>query len=384
MENGVKMNKIVIIPDSFKGTMSSHEVGNIIREEALKCWPEITVVNAEVADGGEGSVDAFFSVLPGEKLKVWVSGPYGEKIESFYGLIEDTAVIEMAAAAGLPLVGEKKSAGKTTTFGVGELILDALNHNVKKIILGLGGSATNDGGTGVAAALGIQFLDSENNSFVPVGDTLCNISKIDISGKDPRLENVEVVLMCDVENPLCGEKGASAVFGPQKGASREDIQRLDQGLHHMAEQIKKDIGIEILHLEGGGAAGGMGAGLAAFLGASLQRGIEVVLDTIHFDEMLKDCSMVITGEGKIDGQSARGKVISGVARRASSKNIPVIAIAGDIADDAETIYETGVRAIFSINRMAIPYTEARPRAKSDLRKTIRNIFDFVTIAQQLK
>lgn len=378
------MNKIVIIPDSFKGTMSSREVGNIIKEEALECWPEITVINAEVADGGEGSVDAFFSVLPGEKRKVFVTGPYGEKIESFYGLMEEVAIIEMAAAAGLPLVGEKRTVGKTTTLGVGELILDALNHNVKKIILGLGGSATNDGGTGVAAALGIQFLDAENKSFLPVGDTLCNINKIDISRKDPRLENVEIVLMCDVENTLCGDKGASAIFGPQKGASEEDVKNLDKGLYHMAKQIEKDLAIDVLHLQGGGAAGGMGAGLTAFLGASMERGIDVILDTIHFDEMLEDCSIVITGEGKIDGQSAGGKVVCGIARRASAKNVPVVAIVGDIADDVEPVYEMGIGAIFSINRMAIPYKEARVRAKTDLKKTIRTVFDFITIAQNLK
>lgn len=378
------MKKIVIIPDSFKGTMSSYEVGNIIREEALKCWPEITVVNAEVADGGEGSVDAFFSVLPGEKLTVPVSDPYNEKIESFYGLMGEVAIIEMAAAAGLPLVGERKTVGQTTTFGVGELVLDALNHNVKKIILGLGGSATNDGGTGVAAALGVQFLDAEGKRFLPVGNTLSKIAKIDTSEKDPRLADVEIVLMCDVENPLCGEKGASAVFGPQKGASEEDIRNLDQGLYHMAKQIEKDLGIDVLNIKGGGAAGGMGAGLTAFLGATMESGIDVILDTIRFDEMLEDCSMVITGEGKIDGQSAEGKAVCGIAHRASAKNVPVIAIVGDIADDVEPVYGAGVSAIFSINRMAIPYKKARLRAKSDLKKTIQTIFDFIIIAQKLK
>ncbi len=378
------MNKIVIIPDSFKGTMSSCDVGDIIKEEALKCWPDISVINAEVADGGEGSVDAFFSVLPGEKKCVAVSGPYGKRIESFYGLVEDVAVIEMAAAAGLPLVGGEKAVGKTTTYGVGELILDALKYNVKKVILGLGGSATNDGGTGVAAALGVKFFDNNNKNFVPVGDTLCKISRIDMTGKDSRLDNVDIVLMCDVDNPLCGNNGAAKVFGPQKGATQEDILMLDKGLCNMAHIIKKDIGVDVLNMEGGGAAGGMGAGLAAYLGASLQRGIDVVLDTICFDEMLKDCSMVITGEGKIDGQSARGKVVSGVARRAAAKNVPVIAIVGDIADDVEAIYETGVSAIFSINRMAVPYSEAKHRAKDDLKKTIRTVFEFIDIAKKLR
>ena len=380
------MKKIVIIPDSFKGTMTSREISTIIAEEAAARWPQIQTTCIQVADGGEGSVDAFLSVLPGEKKVLKVRGPYNEELESFYGVTDEgqTAVIEVAAAAGLPLVGENRSAGKTSTYGVGQLIQAALNDGVKKVILGLGGSATNDGGVGAAAALGVRFLNEAGEAFLPVGETLSQIQHIDVSQADPRLKQVEMIAMCDIDNPLCGENGASAVFGPQKGATPEQVRQLDAGLAHLAQLIQRDIGVDVLNMEGAGAAGGMGAGMVAFMGASLQRGIDVVLDTVGYDDMLTDCSMVITGEGKIDGQSARGKVVAGVASRASQRKIPVLAVVGDIGDDADEMYRIGVSAIFSINRVAVPFTEARNRAADDLRKTIRTIFKFVEIAKEIE
>ncbi len=380
------MKKIIIIPDSFKGTMSSREIGTIIAEEAVARWPEVQTDCIQVADGGEGSVDAFLSALPGEKKELTVQGPYGEDIESFYGLIENrrTAVIEMAAAAGLPLVGENRSVCKTSTYGVGQLIKAALDDGVKKVILGLGGSATNDGGVGAAAALGVQFFNQNNEPFVPVGETLSDIARIDMNQTDSRLNEIEIIAMCDIDNPLCGAAGAAAVFAPQKGANPEQVQQLDAGLAHLAQLIQRDIGVDVLDLQGAGAAGGMGAGVVAFMGATLQRGIEVVLDTVHYDERLEGCSMVMTGEGKIDGQSARGKVVSGVAGRAIRYKIPVVAIVGDIGDDAEEMYQMGVSAIFSINRMAIPFAEAKCRAADDLRKTVRTVFKFAEIAKEIE
>lgn len=378
------MKKIVIIPDSFKGTMSSKEVGEIIREEALRSWPEAEIIRAEVADGGEGSVEALLSVLPGNRNYVTVSGPYKEKIKAYYGMIGETAVIEMAAAAGLPLVGTRLAAGATTTYGVGELILDALNQGAKKIILGLGGSATNDGGTGMAAALGVHFLDKNGERFVPVGDTLEQIDRIEMEELDMRLKNVQIVAMCDVSNPLCGAQGASAVFGPQKGATEEDVKRLDKGLLHLAEEIVKAGGMDVLQLPGGGAAGGMGAGAVAFLGAELQSGIDVVLDTIHFEEMLEGCSLVITGEGKIDGQSVQGKVVSGVAKRAKEKDVPVLVVVGAIDEGAEAVYDLGVSAIFSINQKPLPFEAIQNRTRSDLRKTIQSIFRFAKTAKEIE
>lgn len=377
------MKKIVIIPDSFKGTMSSSVIGSIIAEEAAACWTDIQIVRFEVADGGEGSVDAFLSALPGQKVKASVQGPYGETLDSFYGLIGDTAIIEMAAAAGLPLVGENRQAGKTSTYGVGQLMHSALDHGIRRMILALGGSATNDGGAGAAAALGVRFYDRFGKCFIPVGDTLSQIDRIDMSDLDPRLTNVEIIAMCDIDNPLCGENGAAAIFGPQKGASPEQVIALDAGLSHLADVIERDIGVDVRHIGGAGAAGGMGAGVMAFFGATLQCGIDVVLDTVRFDEALENASLVITGEGRIDGQSAHGKVIAGIARRAERRHIPVLAIVGDIADDAEKMYDIGVSAIFSINRVAIPYPEAKPRAQQDLRRTVRTIFQFAKLAKHI-
>lgn len=377
------MKKIVIIPDSFKGTMSSSVIGSIIAEEAAACWTDIQIVRFEVADGGEGSVDAFLSALPGQKVKASVQGPYGETLDSFYGLIGDTAIIEMAAAAGLPLVGENRQAGKTSTYGVGQLMHSALDHGIRRMILALGGSATNDGGAGAAAALGVRFYDRFGKCFIPVGDTLSQIDRIDMSDLDPRLTNVEIIAMCDIDNPLCGENGAAAIFGPQKGASPEQVIALDAGLSHLADVIERDIGVDVRHIGGAGAAGGMGAGVMAFFGATLQCGIDVVLDTVRFDEALENASLVITGEGRIDGQSAHGKVIAGIARRAERRHIPVLAIVGDIADDAEKMYDIGVSAIFSINRVAIPYPEAKPRAQHDLRRTVRTVFQFAKLAKHI-
>lgn len=377
------MKKIVIIPDSFKGTMSSRVIGSIIAEEAASCWTDVQTVRFEVADGGEGSVDAFLSALPGQKIKTSVQGPYGETINSFYGLTDDTAIVEMAAAAGLPLVGENRQAGKTSTYGVGQLMRSALDHGIRRMILALGGSATNDGGAGAAAALGVRFYDSCGRCFIPVGDTLSQIDRIDMSGLDSRLANTEIIAMCDIDNPLCGEDGAAAVFGPQKGASPEQVLSLDAGLSHLAAVIERDIGVDVRNIGGAGAAGGMGAGVMAFFGATLQCGIDVVLDTVRFDEALENASLVVTGEGRIDGQSAHGKVIAGIARRAKRRHIPVLAIVGDIADDAEKMYDIGVSAIFSINRVAIPYPEARYRAQQDLRRTVRTVFQFAKLAKHI-
>ncbi len=302
------MNKILIIPDSFKGTMSSREVGRILEEEARACWPEAAVTRVEVADGGEGTVDAFLAVLPGEKRRCRVHGPFGEWVDAAYGRMGETAVIEMAAAAGLPLAAGRPGAGQASTYGVGELLADAVAHGARRIVLGLGGSATNDGGAGAAAALGVRFYRANGEAFVPVGDTLAEIARIDAAPARQALRGVTVTAICDIDNPLCGPQGAAAVFAPQKGAAPADLPRLDAGLRHLAEVAGPEAGLDLLALPGGGAAGGLGAGAAAFFGARLQSGIETVLDTVGFDRMLEGCSLVLTGEGRIDGQSARGKV----------------------------------------------------------------------------
>lgn len=372
------MNKVLLIPDSFKGTMSSSELCGIMKEVILRYHPSAQVISIPVADGGEGSVDAFLTAMGGQKTTLPVQGPYGEEVSGFYGVLSGgDVVIEMAAAAGLPLVGDNKCAEKTSTYGVGQLIAHAAHAGAKRIILGLGGSATNDGGTGAAVALGVRFYNQAGQPFIPVGATLCEIDRIDVSGLLPALAGVEFVTMCDIDNPLCGPAGAAAMFGPQKGADPEMVRRLDDGLRHMAEVVQRDLGKEILHLPGAGAAGGMGGGMVAFVGSSLQMGIETVLDTVGFDSLLDGTDLVFSGEGKIDAQSLRGKVVIGVARRTKQKGVPLIAIVGDIGDNIEAVYDQGVTGIFSINRVAVPYKEAQERSKSDVALTMDNLMRFI-------
>ena len=374
------MKKILLIPDSFKGTMSSGEICSIMKNSIQNYYPEAQIIGIPVADGGEGSVDSFLAAVGGQKITVTVKGPYFEDIQSFYGILADgTAVIEMAAAAGLPLVGDNLHPDKTTTYGVGQLIKHAAEAGSKKIIIGLGGSATNDGGTGAVSALGIRFLNASGQAFIPTGGTLNEISSIDMSGLDPLLADLEIITMCDIDNPLCGPSGAAAVFGPQKGADEAMVKLLDANLAHMAEMIKRDLGKDITDLPGAGAAGGMGAGMSAFLDSRLQMGIETVLDTVKFDSLLHGADMVFSGEGKIDFQSLRGKVVIGVARRTKKAGIPLIAIVGDIGDSIEGAYNEGVSAIFSINRVAVPFKEAKPRSKSDLALTMDNLMRFISI-----
>lgn len=368
------MKKILLIPDSFKGTMSSSEICEIMKNAIRPYYPDAEIISIPVADGGEGSVDSFLAAAGGEKIHLTVKGPYFEDVEGFYGRLPDhTAIVEMAAAAGLPLAGERRQVEKATTYGVGELIDHAAKSGCRKIIIGLGGSATNDGGVGAAAALGIQFKDSAGKPFLPVGETLSEIASIDFSGLHPELSDVEFVTMCDIDNPLCGPHGASAVFGPQKGADEAMVRKLDRNLSHLADLIQNSTGKDIRNLPGAGAAGGMGGGMAAFLSSKLQMGIETVLDVVHFDQLLENTDLVISGEGKIDFQSLRGKVVIGVARRTKRKNIPLIAVVGDIDDPIEGVYQEGVTAVFSTNRKAIPFDMAKPRSKSDLALTMDNL-----------
>ena len=377
--------KWILVPDSFKGTMSSREVCGILREELLDWMPGAEVISLPVADGGEGSVDAFLEAVGGRRVSVPCTGPDGERMEGFLGLLGDgtTAVVEMAAAAGLPLLEGRLDVEGATTYGVGELLLAAAAAGARKIIVGLGGSATNDGGCGCAAALGVRFLDGTGVPFVPVGRTLERIAHVDKTGLSPALAGVEIVTMCDIDNPLCGPTGAAAVFGPQKGADSAAVERLDRGLRHLAEVVHADLGMEILDLPGAGAAGGMGGGMAAFLGSRLQMGIDTVLDTANFDVLLPGTRAVVTGEGRIDGQSLRGKVVVGVARRARRAGVPVIAVVGDIDPGAAGVYGQGVTAMFSTNRRAVPWEEARLTAKEDLRAAAGDLFRLCSVLEDV-
>lgn len=372
------MKKVILIPDSFKGTMSSKEICEIMKRAILKFYPNCSVLSIPVADGGEGSVDAFLDAVGGTKIYKEVTGPYwGEKVMGYYGILPDNiAVLEMAASASLPMVGDRKDPSKTTTYGVGELLLDVAHKGVKKIILGLGGSATNDAACGLASACGVKFLDKDGASFIPVGATLDRVVKIDTSTMDEALKRIPIVTMCDIDNPFYGPEGASYVYGPQKGASSKMVEELDEKMKALSKVIKKDFGVDVQSIPGSGAAGGMGGGMASYFNSKLKMGIETVLETVKFDSLLKDTDYVFTGEGKIDGQSLRGKVVIGVSREAKKRRVPVIAIVGDIEEGIDMAYSEGVSAIFSTNRVALPYKEQRPRAKEDLRLTIENLMRY--------
>lgn len=367
------MKQIVLIPDSFKGTMSSAEVC-AIAGEAFARELGARVIRVPVADGGEGSVDAFLQAVGGEKVTLTVSGPFGEPVQAGYGLLPGgAAAVETAAAAGLPLAEGRLDVLRATTYGVGQLVAHAVGRGARKLIVGLGGSATNDGACGLAAALGVRFFDESGRAFVPAGGTLGRVARVDVSGLLPALQGVEIVGMCDIDNPLCGAQGAAAVFGPQKGADAAQVRVLDDGLRHLAQVWRRDLGADVLELPGGGAAGGMGAGLAAMLGAKLQPGIDTVLDTVGFDGLLQTADLVVTGEGRLDSQSLRGKVVVGVARRAREAGVPVVALCGDVDGDLAPAYAQGVSAVFSINRIARDFSVLRTRCRQDLAATATDV-----------
>ena len=376
------MEKILLVPDSFKGTLSSRQVCQVMAGQLRRFFPQAQVKSIPVADGGEGSVDAFLTAVGGEKVTKQVTGPWFEQCSGYYGLIDNgaTAVLEMAAAAGLPMVGDHKDPRGTTTFGVGELLADAARSGAKRLVIGLGGSATNDGGCGAAAAAGVKFYNAAGESFVPVGGTLKDIERIDMSMRDPAFDKVEIVTMCDIDNPMYGETGAAYIFGPQKGADPEMVKFLDQGLRHLSEVIKRDVGVDVADMPGAGAAGAMGAGMVAFFGSRLQMGIETVLDTVEFDKAIADADIIFTGEGKIDSQSLRGKVVIGVARRAAKQDKPVIAIVGGADYDVDAAYGEGVTAIFPINRLPQDFSVLKEHSEENLGFAVENVLRALSVA----
>lgn len=372
------MAKYVLIPDSFKGTLSSEDICRIASEEILRLEPEAEICAIPVADGGEGTVDAFLAAVGGTRAEVPCTGPCGQEVMGFYGLLPDgTAVVEMAAAAGLPLAGACRDPEKTTTYGVGQLMAHALSRGAKRLVLGLGGSATNDGGCGAAAALGAEFLDAEGRAFVPTGGTLTQIAHIRMKGLRETMAGAEVTVMCDIDNPLCGPAGAAAVFGPQKGADAAMVARMDAGLRHLAETLEKDVGMEVLTLAGGGPAGGFGAGAAAFFGGQLRMGIDVVLDLTDFDRKCRGASLVITGEGHLDSQSLRGKTVVGVARRARALGVPAAALVGGCETALDAVYAEGVSGVFPIHPALCTWPQAAARSEEDLRFTVGNLLRFM-------
>ena len=375
------MKKCVVVSDSFKGTVSSREICAIAQRVIPRHFPACEVVCIPVADGGEGTVDCFIQAMGAQRVEVTVTNALGEKSAAAYARLGELAIIEMAAAAGLPQVGERRCPGTATTYGVGELIAHAVDSGCRKILLGLGGSATNDGGCGCAAALGVGFYDADGQSFVPVGDTLGRIARIDTARAEALLRGVEITVMCDVTNPLYGPTGAAYVFAPQKGADAEKVKSLDAGLRHFGDVICSQLGIDVSQMPGAGAAGGMGAGCVALLSGTIQSGIDAVLDVTGFDRQLEGADLVITGEGRIDSQSADGKVISGVARRTKAKGVPLIAIAGGIADSAGAVYDIGVSAMFGTDRAALPVDMLGARSPGDYEATLNDIMSLIAIAE---
>ena len=376
------MKKCVVVSDSFKGTVSSREICAIAQQVIPRHFPACEVVCIPVADGGEGTVDCFVQAMGAQRVGVTVTNALGEKSAAAYARLGELAIIEMAAAAGLPQVGALRCPGTATTYGVGELIAHAVDSGCRKILLGLGGSATNDGGCGCAAALGVRFYDADGQSFVPVGDTLGRIARIDTAEAAALLRSVEITVMCDVTNPLYGPTGAAYAFAPQKGADAEKVKSLDAGLRHFGDVIRSQYGLDVSAMPGAGAAGGMGAGCVALLGGTIQSGIDAVLDVTGFDRQLEGADLVITGEGRIDSQSADGKVVSGVARRTRAKGVPLIAIAGGIADSAGAVYDIGVSAMFSTDRAALPVDMLGARSPGDYEATLSDIMSLIAIAER--
>lgn len=379
--------KIVIAPDSYKESLSALEVATAIELGFREIWPEADYVKIPVADGGEGTVEAMVAATQGHLVHVDVTGPLGNTIQAFYGLSGDerTAFIEMAAASGLEQVpANLRDPLKTTSWGTGELIRHALGAGVEHIIIGIGGSATNDGGAGMVQALGARLLDAQDEDIAHGAMGLESLTRIDISQLDPRLAGCRIEVACDVTNPLTGKEGASVVFGPQKGATAEMIPRLDRALTHYAQLIARDLDVNVLELAGGGAAGGMGAALYAFCGAQLRRGIEIVTDALRLDACVADADLVVTGEGRIDSQTIHGKVPVGVAKIAKRYNKPVIGIAGSLTADVGVVHQHGLDAVFSVIYTICSLDEALKNANENVRMTARNVAATLKAGQQLR
>lgn len=343
--------KIILAPNAFKGSMSAMQAALAMRQGVRAAFPRAEVVAVPVADGGDGLASVLIDALGGEAHVVTVRGPLGEPVQATLCLVPTMglAAVEMATASGLALLApQERDPTCTTTYGTGELIRAALDLGARRIAIGIGGSATNDGGIGMAAALGVRFLDAAGVTVAPVGGALGQIRRIDLGGLDPRLAGLRCEAICDVDNPLLGPRGAAQVYGPQKGGTPAQVEALDAGLAHLADLIQADLGLDVRHLPGAGAAGGLGAGLRAFLGAELRRGVDLVLDLVGLDVALPGADLVITGEGQIDFQTTFGKAPAGVAERAKARGIPCVAIAGGIGERRSDLSSIGIDAVFSL------------------------------------
>jgi len=380
--------KIVIAPDSFKGNMTSLQVATAIEKGIRRVLPKARCIKVPMADGGEGTVQSLVDATGGRIVRKKVTGPAGKPVNASYGLLADgkTAVIEMAEASGLPMVsGREKNPMKTTTYGTGELIKNAMDRGATHIIIGIGGSATTDGGAGMAQALGVKFRNVRNaviNEY-GAGGMLDKIAHIDVTDLDPRIRKTRITVASDVDNPLCGKRGAAHVFGPQKGATPAMVKKLDANLKHFGKLIKSDLEKNVLNIAGAGAAGGLGAGLVAFTGARIRSGIDIVVEATGLKKAIKGADLVITGEGRVDFQTAFGKTPSGVARAAKTWRVPVVAIGGGLADDARGVFEHGIHALESAAARDISLEEAMALSREHLANAGERTIRMIRIGQKM-
>jgi glycerate kinase len=378
--------KFLFASDSFKGSLTSEKTVELLSRAAREVFGECECSGVPVADGGEGTVEAVIAAEQGEYITVKVHGPLMEETESFYGVFDgNKAVIEMAAASGLPMVPEElRNPLNTTTFGTGELILDALKRGYRDISIAIGGSATNDGGMGCARALGVKFLDQDGNELEGFGRDLARVAAIDISGLDERVKDSKITVMCDVTNPLCGKDGATWTFGKQKGATPEIREELEKGMCIYRDVIKETFGIDCDEIPGTGAAGGLGAALMVFLGGEMKSGIETVLNLIRFDERLEGVDLVVTGEGRTDWQSCFGKVMHGVGMRAKAKGVPVLGLSGSLGKNAMDICSCGISSLMTTVNAPMPLREALERAEELYYEGALRMFRFVRTGMEMR
>ncbi|MCR5728242.1 MAG: glycerate kinase [Lachnospiraceae bacterium] len=375
--------KLVFASDSFKGSLSSAEIVNLLSRAAKEVLGEVECIGIPVADGGEGTVDSILSTISGSKISTEVCGPLGDRIKAYYGKLDEIrAIIEMASASGLTLISkDKRNPLYTSTYGTGELIKDAFDKGFRDIYIAIGGSATNDGGMGCARALGIRFLDKTGNEVDGVGADLDKVERIDLSGLDTRIKDSKFTVLCDVKNPLCGPNGATYTFAAQKGADPVMQDRLEKGMCNYRDVIRRQFGIDPDSIIGGGAAGGLGTMLKVFLNAEMKPGIETVLELVHFDSLINNADLIITGEGCTDWQSSFGKVVCGVGERAKKKGIPVIDLCGSLGDGYEEIYNHGITSLITTVNAPMSLEEAMKNAKDLYYKAAVRLFRMLKMSK---
>ena len=374
------MKKCIVMPDSFKGTLSATEFCDTAKKNIKQIFPACKVISWPIADGGEGTTDCFLGFDGYRKITVQTFNAFMEPFESYYAVKGETAVIELAKCAGLPQVCGRENPAKTTTYGAGIMIKHAINNGCKKIILGLGGSCTNDAGTGMAAALGVQFYNRRDQQFLPVGGNLSTVTHFDTSRAEKLLDGVEIMAMCDIDNPLHGPNGAAYIFGPQKGANPKMVKHLDKNLQDFSRMINSKYGIDQAWLPGAGAAGGAGYGVSVFMRGKLEKGIDLILDMSGFEQEAADADCIITGEGSLDRQSLSGKAVVGISRRAKKLGVPVIAVVGQALKGFEKSYDEGVSCVFTTNLTAGDFEKTRAFARQNLDATLRNVVKLMEIS----